>query len=113
MMRVMISRARAAVFVCLLLGAMLLAVQPAPVSGQPADVGAAAPVPLTTDTMEYCLHLADVVGRMTRAAARQTPSEVGDLSSEGQRMCDEGQVRGGILRLRRAVTIMQQSSDKR
>ncbi len=109
----MTSRVGAALAVGLLVGSMFVAVRPAEVSGQPADASAAPPVRVTTDTMEYCLHLADVVGTMTRAADKQPPSDVRDLSSEGRRMCDEGQVRGGILRLRQAVTIMHQLSDGR
>ena len=39
------------------------------------------------------------------------PQEVTFLSSEGQRMCDQGQTRGGILRLRRALVLMMHRSD--
>lgn len=66
---------------------------------------------LTTDTVEYCTQLADMLGSMTKADAARPPPEVRTLSKEGARMCDEGQVRGGILRLRQAVTIMRQRGD--
>jgi hypothetical protein len=45
---------------------------------------------------------------MVRVASSPPPQEVTFLSSEGQRMCDQGQTRGGILRLRRALMLMMQ-----
>jgi hypothetical protein len=36
--------------------------------------------------------------------------EVASLSTEGKRMCHDGLTRGGILRLRRALLILEQSS---
>ncbi len=64
------------------------------------------PQRITSDTPEYCLQLLDRVSEMVRAAGTPPPQEVGYLSSEGQRMCDQGQTRGGILRLRRALMLM-------
>jgi hypothetical protein len=43
---------------------------------------------------------------MVRVAETPPPEEVTSLSSEGQRMCDQGKTRGGILRLRRALLLM-------
>ena len=71
-----------------------------PVAGQ------SPPQRVTSDTPEYCLHLLDRVSEMVRIAGSPPPQEVTFLSSEGQRMCDQGQTRGGILRLRRALMLM-------
>lgn len=63
-------------------------------------------VQVTTDTVAYCEQLHDRVEAMMRAGTGAPPMEVTLLSSEGQRMCDNGLARGGILRLRRAIAIM-------
>lgn len=65
------------------------------------------PQQVTSDTPAYCLQLLDRVSQMVRSAGTPPPQEVGYLSSEGQRMCDQGQTRGGILRLRRALMLMK------
>ncbi len=64
-----------------------------------------APLEVTTDTPAYCQHLSDQVGRRVRAV-QTPPQEVVRLTDEGDRLCDEGQVRGGIQRLRRALLLM-------
>ncbi len=61
---------------------------------------------VTSDTPEYCLRLLDRLSDRVRTAPAPAPHEVTDLSSEGQRMCDQGQIRGGIMRLRRAWLLM-------
>ena len=71
-----------------------------PVASQPP------PEQVTSDTPEYCLHLLDRVGDMVRVASVPPPQEVTNLSTEGQKMCDRGQTRAGILRLRRALLLM-------
>src|SRR5690349_20489229 len=65
------------------------------------------PLSLTTDTPEYCRHLIDLLSRKVRAAAGPLAPDVSVLSSDVRRMCDEGQVRRGILRLRRELVLMQ------
>jgi hypothetical protein len=90
----------AGVATCLGLGGVLLG--SSPVVGQ-------APQRVTSDTPEYCLLLLDRVSELVRVAAAPPPQEVTSLSSEGQRMCDQGQTRGGILRLRRALMLMMHS----
>ena len=75
----------------------------APVAGQ-------TPQQVTSDTPEYCLHLLDRVSEMVRGAASPPPQEVTFLSSEGQRMCDQGQTRGGILRLRQALMLLMRQN---
>ena len=69
------------------------------------------PQQVTTDTPEYCLQLLDRVSEMVRVAGSPPPQEVAFLSSEGQRMCDQGQTRGGILRLRRALLLMMHQAE--
>src|SRR5580658_6622180 len=60
-----------------------LAVMPSPVVGQ------ATPPQVTTDTPQYCLQLLDEVSEQVRVNAHP-PEEVTNLSTEGQRMCDQG-----------------------
>ena len=64
------------------------------------------PQHITSDTPEYCLRLLERVSEMVRSTGTPPPQEVAYLSTEGQRMCDQGQTRGGILRLRRALMLM-------
>jgi hypothetical protein len=78
-----------------------LAVMPSQVVGQ------APPAQVTTDTPQYCLQLLDQVSELVRISAHP-PQEVSNLSTEGQRMCDQGQTRGGIMRLRRALVLLRQ-----
>lgn len=61
---------------------------------------------VTSDTPEYCLRLLDRLSDTVHLSPSPPPSEVTVLSTEGQRMCDQGQTRGGILRLRRAWLLM-------
>jgi hypothetical protein len=65
------------------------------------------PMEITTDTPEYCHKLLNRIGEMVRLATAPIPREASDLTSEGQRMCDHGQTRGGIMRLRSALMVME------
>lgn len=65
------------------------------------------PMEVTTDTPEYCHQLAERVHNLVQIASGKPPREVTDLSVEGQKMCDHGQTRGGIMRLRQAILIMK------
>ena len=67
-----------------------------------------APMEVTTDTPEYCVYLEDRVQSRVQLASTPPPHEVADLSAEGQRMCEHGQTRGGIMRLRRALLLLMQ-----
>jgi hypothetical protein len=71
-------------------------------------VSQSTPAEVTTDTPQYCLTLLDRVSELVRASIHP-PDEVTSLSAEGQRMCDQGQTRGGIMRLRRALVLLRQS----
>ncbi len=53
---------------------------------------------VTTDSRAYCRTLAKQI-----ESYRALPREVRDLQAEGWMLCEEGQVRGGINRLRRAL----------
>ena len=81
-----------------LTAAMTAALQP--LSGQPS------PQRVITDTPQYCLELLDRVSALLRTWPTP-PQEVTSLSSEGQRMCDQGQTRSGIMRLRRALVLLR------
>jgi hypothetical protein len=56
---------------------------------------------LTTDTPQYCTQLAKQVGDRHSAIA-----DVQRVLAEGRDMCDRGETRGGIRRLRRALVIL-------
>jgi hypothetical protein len=72
--------------------------------------GDSIPPVVTTDTPEYCQKLFDRIGQAIHAAAMPPPVAVASLSTEGERMCDDGLTRGGILRLRRALLILEQGT---
>jgi hypothetical protein len=65
-----------------------------------------APMPLTTDTAEYCRELSRYLDEHTRHATPPPPPTVMALSTEGRQYCAIGLVRGGIARLRRAIWIL-------
>jgi hypothetical protein len=94
----------AGVVACLGLGAVVVGIMP--VAGQPA------PQQVTSDTPEYCSRLLDRISELARTGHTPPPYEVTSLSIEGQRMCSQGQTRGGLLRLRRALALMQQQGDE-
>ena len=77
--------------------------------GPASGLGQTQAVEVTSDTPEYCLHLFDRVSELVRQSVRPPPHDVTELSSDGQRMCDHGQTRGGIMRLRKALLLMQQA----
>jgi hypothetical protein len=85
----------------------ILSVPGSPVSAQGERVPGA-PVEVTSDTREYCLKLLDRVSDMVRLSAAPIPPEITMLSTKGEKLCDNGQLRGGILRLRRALVMMEQ-----
>jgi hypothetical protein len=59
------------------------------------------PIPLTSDTAQYCAQLAEAI-----AARHSTLPDVLHLLADGREMCDQGEVRGGLRRLRRALVIL-------
>ena len=85
--------------------ALWLCLAALPASGQGVVVDSD-PMQVMTDTPEYCWHLANQVAATPREF-RLLPQEVRMLALEGQRMCDRGLIRGGILRLRRALLLLR------
>lgn len=61
---------------------------------------------VTSDTPEYCLRMLDRLSDQVRLSQSPPPPEVIHLSTEGHRMCDQGQTRAGIMRLRQAWMMM-------
>jgi hypothetical protein len=68
------------------------------------------PMEVTTDTAEYCQHLLHRIRSLVRVATAPVPHDVADLTSEGKQMCDNGQTRGGIMRLRSALMLMEKNN---
>lgn len=68
------------------------------------------PIVVTTDTPEYCQKLLDRIAQVIKAAAAPPSVEISSLSTEGRRMCNNGLTRGGVLRLRRALLLLDQGS---
>ncbi len=62
---------------------------------------------VTTDTSDYCAALAAQV----RSAQSQS-ADVLRLSSEGEAMCRQGMIIGGLHRLRRALAILRKRDDR-
>jgi len=67
---------------------------------------AESPPRMTTDSEEYCTHLNNELSRLRNRYPFPT-REVRELADEGRRMCDKGQYRGGVARLRRALMLMR------
>ncbi len=68
---------------------------------------------VTTDTSDYCVQLRLMVEDVVRHATIPPPWGVATLTEEGQRMCDDGQIRGGITRLRRALMMLRKAEGLR
>ncbi|WP_270935815.1 hypothetical protein [Falsiroseomonas oryzae] len=63
------------------------------------------PLRVTTDSSAYCLELASRFAGQPGATAEPVRS----LAEEGQRLCENGHVRTGIAKLRRALRASQQA----
>ncbi len=59
-----------------------------------------------THSREYCEELSARAGQL-RQARGATPAETAQLAAEGERLCALGQIRPGIMRLRRAIMLLQ------
>ena len=64
------------------------------------------PALVTTDTPEYCETLAQRVARAEHVRPNP-PRAVEELAEEGHRMCTTGLIRGGLVRLRRALLMLR------
>ncbi len=60
------------------------------------------PVAVTTDTPEYCERMTERIETCPDLTA-----EMHRLLDEGRHLCGRGEVRGGIMRLRRAMLLIQ------
>jgi hypothetical protein len=68
----------------------------------------APPTRVTSDSPEFCALLSDMLRQNVRALPfGPVPDEVRMLGREGRRMCREGHIRPGILRIRRALLILR------
>jgi hypothetical protein len=72
--------------------------------------GDSLPAIVTTDSPEYCQKLFDRISEVIHTTTAPPPVGVASLSREGQRMCNDGLTRGGILRLRRALLLLEQKA---
>ncbi len=59
-----------------------------------------------TDTPDYCNQLYSQASAEERAAREPLAGKIHNLVERGEEMCHAGQIRGGIIRLRRALTMM-------
>jgi hypothetical protein len=64
---------------------------------------------LLNDTPEYCGELQQTIERL-RLQARTVPADVMLLADEGQKLCDIGHYRPGIMRLRTALMMLRRSN---
>ena len=63
---------------------------------------------VTSDSPEFCAQLADMLRQDVRThQPAPVPDEVRVLGREGRKMCREGHIRPGILRIRRALLILR------
>lgn len=70
----------------------------------------APPAQITTDTQAYCRQLGDRVRELAPLAAGPLRLAATNLALEGQSLCMRGEIRGGILRLRRAVRLVSRAA---
>jgi hypothetical protein len=67
------------------------------------------PARVTSDTAAFCARLAQQLRAEIRVRSTlAVPDEVLMLQQEGRRMCREGHIRPGILRIRQALMILRQ-----
>jgi hypothetical protein len=66
---------------------------------------------VTSDSRQYCMQLADTLEREEEAYPPGPDLEVvRSLGREGERMCREGHIRPGILRIREALLKLRHRS---
>ena len=61
---------------------------------------------MTTHSAEYCAHLVAEFARAQRTRG-PAPAEARGLADDGMRLCDRGQYRAGVARLRRALHMVR------
>ncbi len=87
-------------------GATALSQTPPPPPSPPATATSAGDARVTTDTAEYCDALAERVIRAEKGSP-DAAREAGQLAEEGHHMCAAGLIRGGLVRLRRALLMLR------
>ncbi|RFD21244.1 hypothetical protein DY926_01900 [Komagataeibacter melaceti] len=68
--------------------------------------GADKPVIITSDTRAYCNRLLNIID----AYGPALPQDVDSLRMQGEGMCREGRIRSGIIRLRRALVELKETT---
>ncbi|WP_025812779.1 hypothetical protein [Komagataeibacter kakiaceti] len=94
------------------MGFCLCGASPVPV--EPGDMprvmaardGADKPVIITSDTRAYCNRLLNIID----AYGPALPQDVDSLRMQGEGMCREGRIRSGIVRLRRALVELKETT---
>lgn len=71
------------------------------------------PSRVTTDTLDYCKELLGRLGTLMRDSKASALEEARTLSREGERLCQHGQAKGGILRLRQAYVLIAPGRDSK
>ena len=103
----------------LMLSGLVLALALAALAIRRTEMPAVAPPPpaaaegalrITSDTLAYCQSLRAQVNALMRRDGGAASAEVLRLRATGQRLCAEGEVRGGVLRLRGAVLLLMHRS---
>ncbi len=89
-----------------LVAALLVLAVPGVAVAQPWEGPAHPPMPLLTDTAEYCFYLAGRFVTLQRTVAEPSP-DARLLAFEGRRMCEQGLIMPGIKRVRRALMILR------
>jgi len=88
--------------------AMLVGLCGVPASAEDPSTPVNGGVPkVTSHSLEYCNKLGNQIDALVIGAPVAPPSDVIELSTEGKRMCEQGHMRGGIMRLRKALMMMQ------
>nr|WP_308721253.1 hypothetical protein [Komagataeibacter xylinus] len=70
------------------------------------DGGGDKPVIITSDTKAYCNRLLNIID----AYGPTLPQDVDSLRMQGADMCREGRIRSGIVRLRRALVELKETT---
>ena len=90
------------VSLCLSLGIALILTARLEGRRRDADAADLHTLVITSDSTPYCRTLCEAID-----ARGKLPYEVSVLREQGDAMCREGQVRGGLSRLRRALLVLQ------
>ena len=82
------------------LGSVLSPATPVPAASQSAPQ-------VMTDTPQYCDQLLSRLDAMVHLLAETPSAEITSLSDEGRKLCEQGQARSGIARVRRALVLLK------